>query len=475
MKRRRKGMRVYWWIVAWCLGMGVGAAAGGAEVGVDCSKVVGQIRTLHGGNSGPMGYGEMLDMSEYHRQLAIPFSRLHDPNWPCANVVDVHSIFANLGADATLEASYDFRRSDDYIAPIVKVGSGIVYRLGESIEHTKRKYYVNPPVDYQKWTAVCLGIISHYNEGWANGFKYDIKYWEIWNEPENKPAMWTGSDEDYFRLYEVAAKAIKAKWPGLKVGGPSLGYTGKIVNGKSEAGEYMVKFLEYCRAKALPLDFFSWHLYTNDPRECVVRAKGIREVLDRYGFKGAEMHFNEWNYLPDNDWGPMGLKGQGVARERFYDRIGGAEGAAFSASVLMELQDTRVDVANYYAFDHQGFGLFNFHGVPKKTFYAFRAFRMLLDTPVRVETKSEGGARALAGVNAEKTGVGVLVSYCGKGEEKLRVRIEKLPFEKGEWEVLAVDGGRELARVGGGRVDGSAAKIELEAKGPGVWFVKVKP
>jgi hypothetical protein len=41
--------------------------------------------------------------------------------------------------------------------------------------------------------------------------------WEIWNEPENQPAMWTGTDDQYFQLYEVTAKAIKSRWPDLKV------------------------------------------------------------------------------------------------------------------------------------------------------------------------------------------------------------------------------------------------------------------
>ena len=32
--------------------------------------------------------------------------------------------------------------------------------------------------------------------------------WDLWNEPDNRPAMWTGTDEEYFRLYSTAAKAI---------------------------------------------------------------------------------------------------------------------------------------------------------------------------------------------------------------------------------------------------------------------------
>src|SRR5262245_10791984 len=74
-------------------------------------------------------------------------------------------------------------------------------------------------------------IIRHYNEGWAGGAHHGIRYWEIWNEPENRPSMWSGSDQDYFRLYRIAARAIKKHNPQLKVGGPAVGYSGELRSG----------------------------------------------------------------------------------------------------------------------------------------------------------------------------------------------------------------------------------------------------
>ena len=55
------------------------------------------------------------------------------------------------------------------------------YRLGESIEHTRTKRFVHPPGDMEHWAEICLGTIRHYTEGWANGFDFQIPYWEIWN------------------------------------------------------------------------------------------------------------------------------------------------------------------------------------------------------------------------------------------------------------------------------------------------------
>lgn len=463
--------------------LGIQAVAMGAaaerELRVDCSKVIGQIRPLHGGNGGPLNDGELTDLSAQMRELGIPFLRLHDCHWPNPDVVDIHAIFPNLEADPALPRSYDFRRTDDYIAATLGTGAKIVYRLGESIEHTKKKYRVNPPADPDRWAQICLGIVRHYNEGWGDGSRHNITYWEIWNEPENRPAMWTGTDEQFLRLYEATAKAIKTKFPALKVGGPSLGYTGKIADGRFKPSEFMVKFLEHCRKTGAPVDFFSWHLYTNNPAECLIRARGIRDALDKHGFTKTELHFNEWNYLPDNQWTGMGKEGQGVIRERFYERIGSAEGAAFAACVLMNLQDSPVDVANYYTADNGGFGLFTRNAAPRKAFYAFKAFRTLLDTPRQLEASGgePGRLNLISGTNADKSVVQVMVSNLNSPERKFTIKLNSLPW-KGPARCVRfiVDAQRDLAKVREEKLAGGAiAQIELELPAPSLCVLRIIP
>jgi xylan 1,4-beta-xylosidase len=449
-----------------------------AVLATDFSKLSGEIRPLHGGNCGPLQYGEITDLTAYHRELGIPYTRLHDCHWPNPDVVDIHAVFPDAGADPARPESYDFRRTDDYLQAVINAGSRIVYRLGESIEHSRRKYHVHPPKDAEKWAAICQGIIRHYNEGWAGGFRHGIVYWEIWNEPENRPAMWTGGDEDYFRLYEAAAKAVKSRWPDLKVGGPSLGYTGRVKEGRFEPGEFLLRFLERCKERALPLDFFSWHLYTDDPSECRVRAKGIRETLDRLGFARTEVHFNEWNYLPGNDWTPMTAGGRFEARERFYDRIGGAPGAAFAACVLVNLQDAPVNVANYYMSDNQGFGLFTFHGVPRKNFHAMKAFRRLLDTPLRAEAAGALPDRLVlcAGLDRGNTEAGILVvNYRFEGRP-VHLDVRGLPWSgPTTFELSVVDARRNLETVRSGTLPAEGLDLSAELKAPAVGLLKLRP
>jgi hypothetical protein len=440
-----------------------------AEIVVDCSKTVGRIRPLHGVNNGPLDLGGTVDLSVHHKELTIPFTRLHDAHWPNPDVVDMHAVFPNPDADPGRPESYDFARTDEYVRAITATGSRIVYRLGESIEHTPKKYRVHPPKSAEKWAAACVGIVRHYNDGWANGFRHDVRYWEIWNEPDNRPAQWTGTDEQYFRLYAAAARAIKRRYPDLKVGGPAIGNTGKMEGDTLDAPPFLKAFLEFCKRESVPLDFFSWHMYTADPRALAAQARGVRALLDRHGFEKTESHLNEWNYLPDNDWTPVLLPGQGPPRERFYDRVGGAEGAAFSAASLMLLQDSPVDVANYYAGDTNPFGLFTRHGTPRKTFYAFKAFKMLTDTPVRVRVDSVEEARgvhAVAGMSEDREAVTVLVSHFNAADALLQLRMKQLPWgNAADYEVFVVDAVHDLNRVSRGTAAGGDA-IAVEAVKP---------
>jgi len=464
---RNAGRRGVKTIALVALVVGAVAAAAVGEAVVDASKGQGPIRALHGVNSGPVNDGGTLDLSAQFREFAPPLVRLHDCHWPNPDVVDIHVVFPDFRAEASRPESYDFDRTDDYLQSIVAVGSGIVYRLGESIEHSKKKYHVHPPADPEKWAEICLGIIRHYNEGWARGFHHDIRYWEIWNEPENRPACWTGSDEDYFRLYSITAKAIKARFPQVLVGGPAVGYSGQIRDGRFEPSAFLLAFLEHCRRDAAPLDFFSWHIYTNDPQAPAERAREIRRLLDQYGFAKTESHLNEWNYLPGNDWSGM-LSPSGIERQRWCEEIGGPAGAAFTAATLITLQDAPLDAANYFAANTLGMGLFNAYGVPKKTFFAMKAFKGLLDTPERVSVEGDlpEGVAVCAGLSSDRRRMGILVANPSLDRATLRLRVRNLPWTSGAaYQVLRVDAGHDLAPVRSGDLPVGGEVLELDVPG----------
>jgi hypothetical protein len=385
----------------------------------------------------------------------------------------MHAVFPNPAADPELAESYDFARTDAYIAAVRHTGARIIYRLGESIEHDEPRRFVHPPADPDKWARVCLGIIRHYNEGWAGGFHHGIEYWEIWNEPENRPAMWSGTDEDYFRLYRTAARAIRERYPQLKIGGPAVGSNGQLEGQLYRPTEFVREFIRLCRDEKLPLDFFSWHCYTDDPRELVARAQGIRKLLDEYGFSGTESHLNEWNFLPGNTWKALG-ESRPEERQRFYDEMAGAPGAAFLASALIQLQTAPIDVGNLFHGEVGGFGLFNEHGVAQRNYHAVEAFHRMLSSPHRVHLHgATERVDALAGWDDSRKVARVLVSSREDGAQ-LRIKLTHLPWQTTSIECRTVDSAHALALTHSRQLHGSNAEVQLITEGPSVTLLELR-
>lgn len=409
--------------------MGARGKVGGQNQGmstmkIDFSKIVGRIKPLHGVNNGPKTLTFSRDMSKYFVEAGIPYSRLHDTEYPYGggHFVDIPCVFPNFDADPEDPASYDFTLTDEYIKAIHVVGTKVFYRLGVSIEHMVKKYHIFPPKDYDKWARICAGIIRHYNEGWADGFHYGIEYWEIWNEPENPP-MWRGTKEEYFRLYVTAANHLKKEFPTIKIGGyASCGFYGLTRPNQTDLTRsyvaYFTDFLAHISAPATraPLDYFSWHIYTDKVGEVVTWAHHVEKTLREYGFAQTESILNEWNYMNET-W----------SLPHNWDM----KSASFVAATLCELQKTSVVLATYYdaqPINVQLCGIFDWFG-PRKPFYALKAFnhlyRLGTAVPVAIDndrvhacaaTDSANGAILLSNPGAEPVTVALEIAGFGRGD-----------------------------------------------------------
>lgn len=449
-----------------------------AVLSADFSVHTGTIRPLHGINKGPLAPGGIFDVIKEQKELGIPFTRLHDCGWPNPYVVDHHAVFPNPNADPALPQSYDFRLTDEYINAVRQTGAEPIYRLGESIEHTSVKRFVHPPADMQKWAAVCLGIIRHYNEGWANGFHHNIRYWEIWNEPENRPTMWSGTDDDYLRLYRIAATAIKKEFPAVKVGGPALGASGNFVNGEFKPTDFALNFLDMCRKENVPLNFFSWHCYTADPAELSARARAIRTLLNSKGFTETESHLNEWNYLPGNSWAPLDRSSTPATRQRCYDEMAGAPGAAFLTAALLELQVAPIDVCNFYHGELGGFGIFTEQGVPLKAYQGLRSFQGLIQTPRRVETHGAvpGKLACAAGLSADGREASFLLSNFADPRSEFTVTWNNFTWTGGVTaEIRTIDAGSDFSTVRTESVTNGRPALRVTLKAPSIVLIHLRP
>jgi len=378
-----------------------------ATVKIDFSEITGRIKPMHAVNNPPTVPCDTDGLYAKIKEANIPYARLHDTGgyFGGARYVDVANIFPDFDADEDDPASYDFAFTDSLLAAMGNIGLRPFYRLGCTIEnhHGIRAYRIYPPADPHKWARICAHIILHYNEGWAGGFHYGIEYWEIWNEPDNQPApednpMWRGTQEEFFALYDITANDLKGRFPGLRIGGyASCGFSG-LADRDSPRAQYWLEFfhnfLGHIAAKGAPLDFFSWHSYS-EVKHIAGCAVYVREQLDRYGFRRTQSIFNEWN--------PRGNLNRGTALD-----------AANVAAVMCAMQKLPVDMCMYYDGQvHSSYcGLFSAdHRCVFKAYYAFKAFGALyaLGNEARSDTDDEdlyvcaaagAGRRAALMVNA---------------------------------------------------------------------------
>ena len=370
---------------------------------------LGAIRDMHGVGGGPVSGQFTFDATEDFRKAGIPFCRTHDIEYPfgAGEFVDIHCVFRDFGKDENDPASYNFTFTDEYLKGIIGCGAKPFYRLGTTIEHQPIKLYIKPPADYAKWGRICSHIISHYNDGWADGFHMGIEYWEFWNEPEI-PQCWTGSMEEFLRFYEEAAPEIKRGHPEIKLGGCAF---------VSPDGELPERFLAAAREKNLPLDFYSWHGYLHDPRRVRELAARADAILEKYGFGGIESIYDEWNYIVSF--------GEGVLRS--YELHRGAFECAFMAAVMSEAQASSISKAIYYdaqmvsLLEMSWNGVFGYAKtesadtahtpVRKPGYYALYSWNELKKLGTQIRAESDCPDLYLTAARGESGEIGLLLSY----------------------------------------------------------------
>jgi len=358
------------------------------KITVDASAPMGYLRSLQGVNGAPApgshkpenftfgGWNmpEHTDVSAGYRMARIDLVRTHDAYGPAdidakfenadapgGGLIsarrDIFDIFPDPDADPSDPRSYNFGPTDHVIASIRKVGAQVMFRLGRS-----EGADAQPPRDFDKYAAIVSHIVLHYNRGWAKGFHYGIRFWEIWNEPDLGKVFWAGTAQQYFELYGKLARAVKAADRRALVGGPAIARP-------NDDTPYRDAFLEYVRTEHLPLDFYSWHWYatdSDDPLDFIRISRDLRARLDKHGFARTRSMVTEWNY------GLMDPMPSAVQR------------ASFITAALIYMQDAPIDGATLYRAD----SVFGADGAtPDKTGQALIALGRLKDTPLRLKAR----------------------------------------------------------------------------------------
>jgi len=344
------------------------------------------LRPLLGVNAGPYPVGEPgnADLTTQYRQSGVTMVRNHDFYGP----LDMAEMYPLHTANPNIPSSYNFVESDKRFKAIIDAGLTPYFRLGDS--------YNNPsppdPTHLDNDVKTAVNVVGHYREGLWGGFVCDFPYMEIWNEPGSH--FRAGQTMAQFNTFYVStANALRSAFPNLKIGGPGWAPSGAA----APAGRATVaQFLDTVKAAGAPLDFMSWHVYSNDPAEYTAAADFYRSALDSRGLNQTESHITEWNTpTAEGDAGALRI---------------GAKGAAINTAAWIALQESDVEVSTFYRGNDASpalptfCGMFNADGTPKKTAPAFDLWSDMascsLQRLLSITDGSGGDLRALAGEDA---------------------------------------------------------------------------
>ena len=381
-----------------------------SNINIDFNKKAGKIKVMHAVNNGPhvTRGDQMRGNQDYYRAARIPYARTHDAAFHAQyggeHSVDIQAIFPNFDADVNDPNSYDFACTDKYISEIYEFGTKPFYRLGSKIEHYVKKFGTFPPKDYKKWAQICEHIIAHYTEGWADGFKYDLEYWEIWNEPDLDPddspnkRCWQGTEAEFAEFYTVASTYLKNRFPNLKIGGPAIAWN----------EDWLERFFERIKDKHPPMDFLSWHWYGVEPNEMSKKGTRISKIAKRYGYGDAESILNEWNYV----------RGWGDEFVYSIETMISIKGACFTSACMAAAQkNPNIDMLMYYdARPCAMNGLFDFYTMrPLKGYYPFYIYANLYEMGNQVKSVSDDkDIYVVSAKNGNKAGI--MITYYSEDD-----------------------------------------------------------
>jgi len=243
---------------------------------------------------------------------------------------------------------------------------------------------VTPPKEYKKWEDLIRNLTQHFTERYGAD---EVKTWyfEVWNEPNLSPGFWTGTQEEYFKLYDYTARAIKSVNTAYKVGGPA-----------TAGAAWVPETIEFCTKNNVPLDFISTHTY------------GVKQgFLDEFGTSGTvlnkekssisgdiinsrkqilsstkpnlELHYTEWSssYTPAD---PIHDSYHSAAY--ILQKLKQVGNAANSMSYWV-FTDIFEEPGPRFTPFHGGFGLLNTQGIKKPAYFAYSFLNKLGETELQ--------------------------------------------------------------------------------------------
>lgn len=237
---------------------------------------------------------------------------------------------------------------------------------------------VTPPKDYDKWGALVRNLTEHFTERYG---VEEVKTWyfEVWNEPNLSPGFWSGTQEEYFKLYKYSANAVKSVNSAYRVGGPG-----------TAGAAWEPELIDFCTKNNLPIDFISTHSYgvkqgyldeygnsgtvlSKDPMSVSGDVLQSRKEISQSSKPNLELHYTEWSssYTPAD---PIHDSYHEAAYILYKLKQVGNAAQSMSYWVFTDIFE---ESAPRFTPFHGGFGLLNTQGINKPAFYAYQFLNKL--------------------------------------------------------------------------------------------------
>lgn len=231
--------------------------------------------------------------------------------------------------------------------------------------------HISPPHDWDRWGDLVRALVEHLISRYGRDEVVDRWSFEVWNEA-NLEVFWAGTPEEFWRLYDVTARAVKNVDARLVVGGPS-----------SAAAGWVEEQLNEATRSGSPLDFVSTHTYGVAPLD-------LRAQLERHGRGGTPLWWTEWGATPTH-FAPVNDSVQ--AGTFLLHGMRSALGTIEALSYWV-VSDHFEELGRPPELLHGGFGLRTVGDLPKPRFHALAMLGML--GPDRLPVRSSGdGAGSL--------------------------------------------------------------------------------
>lgn len=300
---------------------------------------------------------------------------------------------------------------------------------------TAYRFRSAPPRDWTRWYALIRALAgalaAHFGPDEVSTWHFDV-----WNEPDI--AFWNGTQAEYFRLYDLAARALKEVDAGFRVGGPATSKTA-----------WIPEFLAHVTRPSADdprsgprCDFVSTHAYPSDvaylegahgavklQNSNIMRTlfATVRQQVDAALGPGFPVICGEWN----SSAGPLVENHDACNNAAFVVKTMVELSACCQGSLFWDLSDIYEECGFHSEPFHGGYGLMTVNDVPKASWQAF-ALLHAHDHGARLGVRLDGapaGVGALASADAEATRL--LLYYYAEPDAPaagpVRVRLEGVP------------------------------------------------